>query len=577
VNASRASATKRAAAASVATACFLLGLKAYALAVTNSVAMLGSLADSGLDLIAALVTLWAVRIAALPADHDHRFGHGKAEALAALFQVGLIAASAAAIVWSAVDRLFAATPPTTPAQGIAVSLVAIAATYVLTAYQARVIRQTGSVAIRADRAHYQSDLLLNGAVIAALALEAYAGLTGVDPLFGLLIAFWLGWNAARASGEAVNQLMDREWPEERRRRFLAITMNHPANRGTHDLRTRTSGGQEFAQFHMWVDPALSVAQAHDVMDEIEAALEVEFPGVDVLIHVDPEGQVDKPGNPLAEMVEPVEVAALGKREMMSEYRLVQVDAFADRPFTGNPAAVMPLDAWLPDATLQAIAMENNLSETAFTVPLDGGEAGYELRWFTPTIEVALCGHATLASGHVLMEGGEVRFLTRKAGVLAVRRDGDGYALDLPVTLVREQAAPELLDVLGTPAASVHLSYSGAEATAIVLLDDAAAVRACAPDMKRLAGIELMVIVTALGRETDVVSRVFVPAWGVDEDPVTGSAHAALTPFWADRLGRPSFSAFQASRRGGRVECRLSGDRAILGGRCVTVIEGVMRL
>jgi len=262
---------------------------------------------------------------------------------------------------------------------------------------------------------------------------------------------------------------------------------------------------------------------------------------------------------------------------MTDYRLVQVDAFADRPFTGNPAAVMPLDAWLPDETLQAIAQENNLSETAFTVPLSGGEADYELRWFTPTTEVALCGHATLASGHVLMERDEIRFRTRKAGVLAVRRQDDGYALDLPVTLVREQPHPELLEVLGTLTASVHLSYAGAEATAIVLLEDETAVRACAPDMKRLAGIELMVIVTALGRETDVVSRVFVPAWGVDEDPVTGSAHAALAPFWAERLGRPAFSAFQASRRGGRVECRHSGDRAILGGGCVTVIEGMMRL
>jgi len=262
---------------------------------------------------------------------------------------------------------------------------------------------------------------------------------------------------------------------------------------------------------------------------------------------------------------------------MTDYRFVQIDAFADRPFTGNPAAVMPLAQWLPDATLQAIAEENNLSETAFTVPAEGGDADYELRWFTPTTEVALCGHATLASGHVLIEGDEIRFATRKAGVLAVRRAEDGLELDLPVTLVREQAHSELTEVLGTDGGTVFQSYQGAEATAIVLLDDEAAVRACAPDMKRLAGIELMVIVTALGGQADVVSRVFVPAWGVDEDPVTGSAHAALAPFWAGRLGRDSFTAYQASRRGGHVDCRLDGDRAILGGRCVTVIEGVMRL
>ena len=261
---------------------------------------------------------------------------------------------------------------------------------------------------------------------------------------------------------------------------------------------------------------------------------------------------------------------------MTELRFVQVDAFADAPFTGNPAAVMPLDEWLPDETLQAIAMENNLSETAFTVPAGDGE--YELRWFTPTTEVALCGHATLASGHVLIEGEEVRFRTRKAGMLKVRRDGEALTLDLPVTLVRPASDEALLRALGTPRAEVFISYRGAEATAIILLEDAAAVRACAPEMRALRDIELMAIVTAPGEAGyDVVSRVFVPAWGVDEDPVTGSAHAALAPFWAERLGRDSFTAFQASRRGGRLSCRLAGDRVILGGRCVTVIEGRYRL
>ena len=258
-------------------------------------------------------------------------------------------------------------------------------------------------------------------------------------------------------------------------------------------------------------------------------------------------------------------------------RFVQVDAFADRPFTGNPAAVIPLDAWLPDETMQGIAMENNLSETAFTVPTSG-DADYELRWFTPTTEVALCGHATLASGHVLIERDEIRFRTRKAGVLIVGRAGDALTLDLPVTLVRPGTDEGVLEALGAPNAELFLSYSGAEATAIILLEDAEAVRALAPDMKALAAIDLMAIVTAPGDgEHDVVSRVFVPAWGVDEDPVTGSAHAALAPFWAERLGRDIFTAFQASKRGGRVECRLAGDRAVLGGRCVTVIEGSFRL
>jgi PhzF family phenazine biosynthesis protein len=266
---------------------------------------------------------------------------------------------------------------------------------------------------------------------------------------------------------------------------------------------------------------------------------------------------------------------------MNDYRLVQVDAFADRPFTGNPAAVVPLDEWLPEEKMQAIAEENNLSETAFTVAAAGDEADYELRWFTPTTEVALCGHATLATGHVLIaERSEIRFATRKAGVLTVRcGEGGGLELDLPQTLVRP-ARDDLgtLSALGTPDGELYLSYVGAEATAIVLLADEAAVAACAPDMAALRNIDLMAIVTAradAGSSYDVVSRVFVPAWGVDEDPVTGSAHAALAPFWAERLGRPAFAAFQASRRGGRVECRVEGDRAILGGGCVTVIEGVL--
>ena len=257
-------------------------------------------------------------------------------------------------------------------------------------------------------------------------------------------------------------------------------------------------------------------------------------------------------------------------------RFVQVDAFADRPFTGNPAAVVPLQEWLPNELMQAIAEENNLSETAFTVPASG-DADYELRWFTPTTEVALCGHATLASGHVLIDGEEVRFRTRKAGILVVRRDGEALTLDLPVTRVKAAEDRRLLEVLGTPSGKVFLSYAGAEATAIILLEDEAAVRACAPDMRALRDIDLMAIVTAPGEAADVVSRVFVPAWGVDEDPVTGSAHGALTPFWAERLGRDRFTAFQASRRGGHVDCRLAGDRAILGGRCVTVIEGELRL
>ncbi|MEA3044433.1 MAG: hypothetical protein QOH47_2271 [Sphingomonadales bacterium] len=258
-----------------------------------------------------------------------------------------------------------------------------------------------------------------------------------------------------------------------------------------------------------------------------------------------------------------------------ELRLVQVDAFADRPFAGNPAAVMPLDAWLPDDILQAIAMENNLSETAFTIPADGAEADYELRWFTPTTEVVMCGHATLASGHVLMTGGIVRFRTRKAGMLTVAREGDGYAMSLPAWAPSVKALPRVVAALGC--APVETRWH-AQRYAIVLLASEAEVRAVAPDFAALAREgDLLTIVTAPGSDTDIVSRAFAPGAGIDEDPVTGSAHAVLTPYWAERLGRTEFSAYQASRRGGHVACRLESDRVILGGKCVTVIEGVMRI
>ena len=259
---------------------------------------------------------------------------------------------------------------------------------------------------------------------------------------------------------------------------------------------------------------------------------------------------------------------------MTELRLVQVDAFADRPFTGNPAAVIPLDQWLPDETLQAIAMENNLSETAFTVPASDG-ADYELRWFTPTTEVVMCGHATLASGHVLMNGDRIRFRTRKAGMLEVARAGDGYALSLPAWKPEPKPLPRIVEALGCRAAETlwHPNRYG-----LVVVETEREVRALKPDFKALAAEgDVLTIVTAPGSETDIVSRVFATGAGIDEDPVTGSAHAVLVPYWAERLGKNEFTAYQASRRGGHLTCRLEGDRVILGGQCVTVIEGVLRI
>ena len=293
VGAERAKLSSRAALASVAVAVVLLAAKAWAAAETSSTAMLGSLADTALDLIASLATLLGVWIAARPADSDHRFGHGKAEALVALGQVVLIAVSAIGIGWRAVDRLINGGETAEMGLGIGVSLLAIGATLVLLAYQRRVIARTGSVAIRTDNIHYKSDLMLNSAVIAALLLDQWFRISGADALFGIAIALWLVFGAVRASGLAVNQLMDREWPEEERARFLAAAAEYPELAGLHDLRTRTSGTHQFAQFHVWVPAHWTVKQAHDRLDRVEEKLQERFPGTEILIHVDPEGQVDR--------------------------------------------------------------------------------------------------------------------------------------------------------------------------------------------------------------------------------------------------------------------------------------------
>jgi ferrous-iron efflux pump FieF len=289
----RGSLTQRAAIASVSMALFLLVLKSWAAWQTGSVSMLGSLADTGLDIVASLVTLFSVRLAAQPADHEHRFGHGKAEALAALFQTGLIAVSAVAIGWRGISRFGAAVPPEHPEFGILVSIIAIGTTLALITYQRMVVRKTGSIAIHADHVHYSSDLLLNASVIAALVLDSWLHVRGADPLFGVAIALWLLWHARAVASHAVDQLMDKEWPTEKRERFLAVARAHPELRGIHDMRTRSSGTHDFVQFHVWVDPQMTVLDAHRVMDEVEAKLMAEFPGTEVLIHPDPEGHSDE--------------------------------------------------------------------------------------------------------------------------------------------------------------------------------------------------------------------------------------------------------------------------------------------
>jgi len=253
--------------------------------------------------------------------------------------------------------------------------------------------------------------------------------------------------------------------------------------------------------------------------------------------------------------------------------IFQVDAFTTRRFAGNPAAVMPLVAFLEDPVLQAIAAENNLSETAFLVP-EGDE--YRVRWFTPTTEVPLCGHATLASAAVVMERlepGRCRVVFQSvSGPLTVRRTEAGYAMDFPVRRSAQVPAPlGLAEALG--AVPVEVWADGFNYMAV--LESAQRVRALAPDLAAIGRLDRSgVIVTAAGEEPyDFVSRYFAPAKGIPEDPVTGGAHCALVPYWARRLGKEELRAFQASRRGGEIVCRLAHDRVELAGSCVFYLEG----
>lgn len=257
-------------------------------------------------------------------------------------------------------------------------------------------------------------------------------------------------------------------------------------------------------------------------------------------------------------------------------RIVQVDAFTSRPFAGNPAAVCVLAGPAEEPWMRAVAREMNLSETAF---LHSDGEVWRLRWFTPVAEVDLCGHATLASAHVLWEEGHVaddaepRFETR-SGRLSARRAGDWIELDFPATRAQPAEPPAgLLEAIGLPGAS---AIARSRFDYLVEYPDAAAVHAVRPDFTRLRRVEARgVIVTAAsdGGEADFVSRFFAPAVGVDEDPVTGSAHCSLAPWWADRLGRTDLVGYQASPRGGTVRVQLDGDRVRLAGQAVTVLRG----
>ena len=256
-----------------------------------------------------------------------------------------------------------------------------------------------------------------------------------------------------------------------------------------------------------------------------------------------------------------------------------IDAFTDAPFRGNPAGVCLLEEPVPDAWMQSVALEMQQAETAFLVP---EEDGYRLRWFTPTVEVDLCGHATLASAHFLWEKKLVkpkataRFHTRSGLLSANKKDG-WIRLDFPATPAEECEPPPYLlsafNALGAPVFRSRFDY-------MIVLEKAAAVRSMTPDARLLREIETRgVIVTAPGDEpgVDFVSRFFAPAVAVDEDPVTGSAHCALAPYWATRLGKPALVGYQASRRGGTVRVEHSGDRVILGGKATTVLKGTLEV
>lgn len=273
--------------ASVATAFGLILLKIVAWQVTDSVALLSSLVDSLLDAAASVMTLLAVRQSLIPADADHRFGHGKIESLSALAQAGLVAGSGLFLIVEAISRLITPQRPEHGIWGISVMLVSIVATLGLTTFQRQVVRQTGSIAIGADALHYLSDLLMNAAVILALVLAIYLGWTLADPIIALGIAAILLHSAWKIARSSLDILMDRELPDAERERILDRVRTHSEVLGVHDLKTRSSGQQTFIQLHLEIDGSMTLYRAHAIADTIEAELQTLFPGAEVLIHQDP--------------------------------------------------------------------------------------------------------------------------------------------------------------------------------------------------------------------------------------------------------------------------------------------------
>jgi ferrous-iron efflux pump FieF len=287
--------TRRTALLSVSVALVLIGAKLWAFLVSGSVAMLASLADSGLDLVASLFTLWAISYAAHPPDADHSYGHGKAEGFSALVQALLVGASAALIGAEAVERMRAPVPVDQGGLAIAVMLGSIFLTGALIWAQTRALRKTGSIAVAGDRAHYGADLASNLAVIGGIAAASWFDLPLADPVIGLAVAVWLAWSALGVARGAVDQLMDRELPDAARARIKALAEAGGDDVRLHRLRTRAAGPIIHIQFHLDVPPHISVAEAHRLMAACEARILAEFPGADVLIHPDPRGEAEPHG------------------------------------------------------------------------------------------------------------------------------------------------------------------------------------------------------------------------------------------------------------------------------------------
>ncbi len=279
--------------ASVSVALTLIALKTGAWVVTESIAMLSTLVDSLLDALASIVNLFAVRHALTPADREHRFGHGKAEALAAMAQSAFIAGSAVLLLFQAGERLINPRPLARPEAGIAVMLVSIALTAILVLFQLWVVRRTRSLAVAADSLHYKGDILVNFAVIAALILGSWFGWLYADPIFGAVIALYILYSAWLIVRDALDMLMDREMPEGDRDAIREIAMSHPEVASVHDLRTRRSGPSSFIQFHLVMSAELTLLKAHEISDMVEMEIRDAFPEAEVLIHQDPTGLIEK--------------------------------------------------------------------------------------------------------------------------------------------------------------------------------------------------------------------------------------------------------------------------------------------